>query len=99
MTTKFPTPAELRAERERKADAEVEAAAAKVNAALLSGAGGVDCPWSEPARNVLIARLREAGWVATYSSSQRDGGWLKIEAGGPGPMAEFYEAGGRTRAP
>lgn len=96
---KFPTPAELRAERERKAEAEVEAAAQIINEALLKGAQGVDCPWSEPARNVIIARLRDAGWVATYTDNQRDGAWLRIEAAGPGPMDEFYAAGGRTRAP
>ena len=94
MTMKFPTPAELRAERERKAESEVEAAAEVINAALLTGATGVDCPWSEPARNVLIERLRAAGWVASYSSSQRDGGWLKIEAAG---APRSYPPGGGLR--
>ncbi len=93
MTTKvFPTPAALREMREAAAAKEVDAAMDTITAALLKGDESVPASWSEPARNVIVARLRETGWCATYTNNQRDGAWLKITAGGPGPMAELYDA-------
>lgn len=93
MTTKtFPTPAALREMREAAAAKEVDAAMDTITAALLKGDDSVPASWSEPARNVIVARLREAGWCATYTNNQRDGAWLKITAGGPGPMDDYYNA-------
>lgn len=82
MNTRFPTPAELREMREAAAAKEVDTATAAIREALVKGDKSVPAPWSEPARDVIVARLREAGWCATYTSSQRDGAWLRIEPAG-----------------
>ncbi len=78
--TKFPTPAELRAQQESAAEAQVTAAMETVERALRDGQYTVSHSWPEPVRRVVTQRLAASGWHAEFGSDQREGAWVTVKA-------------------
>lgn len=80
MTTKFPTPAELRAQQESDAEAQVTAAMETIERALRNDNHTISHSWPEPVRRVVAQRLAAAGWSAKFGSDQREGAWVTVTA-------------------
>lgn len=81
MTTKFPTPAEIRAEQEAAAAQEVEAALAAIRTALQRGTSTdvvVTWRWSDPTRRVVTATLNSSGWAVRFGTDGDDGPWCRV---------------------
>ena len=80
MTAKFPTPAELRAQQESAAEAQVTAAMDAIERALRDGHHTVSHSWPEPVRRVVTQRLAASGWHAEFHDDQREGQSVTVKA-------------------
>lgn len=81
MKTKFPTPAEIRAEQEAAAAQEVEAALAAIRTELQRGTSTdvvVTWRWSDPTRRVVTATLNGSGWTVRFGDDLRGGAWCRV---------------------
>ena len=81
MTTKgFPTPAEMRAQQEVDAEAEVAAALGLVERELRAGRSTVSHRWDDAVRRVVTQRLAASGWHAEFHDDQREGQSVTVKA-------------------
>lgn len=80
MTTRrFPTPAELRAQREAEAATKIEATLDAIEKMLRDGLSTMLFSGDDIVRDAVRKRLSASGWLVTFGSGG-EGAWIKVEA-------------------